>query len=96
MIDENKFWELIRSWEYQTYNQKSAITKLAHPLLNEIILMGPEAIPLLLKALPENWFLAFALHKITTEWPVKNEYAGNGEKIIESWRKWAKRRGYQI
>lgn len=95
MIDENKFWELIRSWEYQTLHESSATRILCNASLNEVIQMGPEVIPLVLKALPENWFLAFALHKITGEWPVRDEYAGNGEKIIESWRKWANKRGYK-
>ncbi len=96
MIDENKFWELVRNWEYQTRFQSSATAILSHPALSEIIQMGPEAIPLILKALKDNWFLSFALHKITNEWPVKDEYAGNGEKIIECWQKWARKHGYQI
>lgn len=95
MIDENRFWELVRNWEYQTkfYSDSSRI--LSHPSLNEIILMGHEAIPLILRALKDNWFLSFALHKITGEWPVKKEYAGNGVKITECWLDWAQKRGYK-
>jgi hypothetical protein len=95
MIDENKFWELIRIWEYQNAGVSSSTVILSHPALSEIITMGTEAIPLLLKALHENFHLAYALHRITGEWPVKQEYAGNSGKIIESWMKWAKRRGYR-
>jgi len=95
MIDENRFWELIRNWEYQTRFQSSSTVILTHPSLNEIILMGYEAIPLILRALKDNWHLSYALHKITGDWPVKKEYAGNGEKITECWLKWAKQRGYQ-
>jgi hypothetical protein len=96
MIDENKFWDLVHKWEFETRFQSSTTSILTHPLLNEVIQMGPEAIPLILKGLKDNWFLAFALNKLTGEWPVNEEYAGDGEKITECWFKWAKRHGYQV
>lgn len=96
MIDENKFWELIRVWEYQTKYEKKASVILSHPSMYEIIQMGPDAVPIILKALKENWHLSFALHKITGAWPVKNEYAGNQEKITECWLNWATKHGYSI
>jgi hypothetical protein len=96
MIDENKFWELVRQWEYDTKYSSSAAQTLSHPSVTAIIQMGQEAIPLAVKALKENWFMAFVLHKLTNEWPVKDEYKGNQSKIIESWRKWATKHGYQL
>ena len=95
MIDENKFWELINKWEFDTRFMSSSRDILSHSSLNEIILMGHEAIPALLVAMKENFHLAFVLHKITGEWPVRDEYAGKGDKIIESWQKWARKHGYQ-
>lgn len=96
MIEENKFWDLIRQWEYDTRHSSSATQILSHPSVHSIIRMGQEVIPLVLKAMKENWHLTFVLHKLTGEWPVKDEYKGNGPKIIEAWRKWAKKRGYKV
>lgn len=96
MIDENKFWDLTRQWEFDTKYQSSSSQILSHPSVTSIIQMGQEVIPLALKALNDNWFMAFVLHKVTGDWPVKDEYAGNSRKIIEAWRKWAKKHGYQI
>lgn len=95
MIDENKFWDLIRQWEYDTRNTSSANQIFGHTSVASIIRMGQEAIPLVLKAMKENFHLTFVLHKLTGEWPVKDEYAGNGPKIVECWQKWARKRGYQ-
>jgi hypothetical protein len=96
MIDENKFWELVRQWEYETKYFSSPTQTLSHPSVTAIIQMGQEVIPLAIKALKDNWFMAFVLHKLTNEWPVKDEYKGNATKIIEAWRKWAAKHGYKI
>ncbi len=96
MIDENKFWDLIRQWEFDTKYSSSATQILGHPSVTAIIQMGQEAIPLVLKAMKENFHLAFVLYKLTGEWPVRDEYKGNGPKIIEAWRKWARKRGYKF
>lgn len=96
MIDENKFWELMRRWEFDTRLQSSSAQTLSHPSVAAIIQMGQEVIPLALKALPDNWFVAFILHKVTGEWPVKDEHKGNSAKIIEAWRKWARKHGYKV
>ena len=95
MIDENKFWDLVRRWEYDTKYNSSAAKSLSHTSVASIIQMGQEVIPLVLKAMKDNFHLTFILHELTGEWPVKNEYAGNGPKIVECWRKWARKRGYQ-
>lgn len=95
MIDEKQFWELVKQWEYETTYATTSQT-LSHPSVTAIIQMGPEAIPLVLKAMNENFHFTFVLHKLTGEWPVKDEYKGNGPMIIECWRKWAQKHGYKI
>lgn len=95
MIDENKFWELVNKWEFDTRFNSTVRDSLAHPAITEIILMGYDVIPLVLTAMKGNYHLAFVLHKITGEWPVKDEFAGKSDKIIECWQKWAKKRGYR-
>ncbi len=96
MIDENKFWDLIRKWEFDTKYASSATQVLGHTSVAALIQMGPEIIPLALKAMKDNYHLAFVLHKLTGDWPVKDEHKGNGPAIISAWRKWAHRHGYQV
>lgn len=96
MIDENAFWELIDVWEMDTKFYSSATDILSHWSVTSLIGMGQEIIPLVLVAMKDNFHLAYVMHKITGAWPVKNEHAGNGPKIIESWYRWAKKQGYQI
>jgi hypothetical protein len=95
MIDENKFWELVAVWHMETRFLSSATNILTHPAINSMIQMGPEVIPLVLRALKDYWHLAYVLHKVTGEWPVKDECAGDGDKINECWYRWAKKHGYQ-
>src|SRR5271157_2159539 len=40
MIDENKFWELIRQWEFDTKYLSSSTQILGHPSMTTIIQMG--------------------------------------------------------
>jgi len=96
MIDENKYWDLVRQWEFDTRNTSSAAQILGHPSVAGLIQMGQEIIPMVLKTMKDNYHFTFVLHKLTGEWPVKDEYKGNGPKIIEAWRKWAKKHGYQV
>jgi hypothetical protein len=93
MVDEYKFWELVRTWEHQNKNNNSA-DRFFHPAMAEIISMGYDVIPLLLEAIKDNYHWAMALHKITGAWPVKQKFAGNEEKIIECWVKWGKTNGF--
>jgi hypothetical protein len=96
MIDEKQFWEHVRKWENDSKYAPSTTQILSHPSVTTIIQMGPEAIPLALEAMKENFHLTYVLHKLTGEWPVKDEFKGNGPKIIECWRKWAQKHGYKI
>lgn len=95
MIDENKFWELVTVWQMDTRFKEAAADILTHSAVTSLIQMGPEAIPLALRGLKDNWYLAYVLHKITGEWPVKDEFAGDADKINECWYRWAKKHGYQ-
>lgn len=96
MIDENKFWDLVRQWEYDTRYAPSAAQILGHASVAAMIQMGPEVIPLVLKAMKDNFHLAFVMHKLTGEWPVKDEHKGNAPAIISAWRNWANRHGYKV
>lgn len=93
MVDEKRFWDLVGTWEHQNKNNNSR-DKFFHPAMTEIVGMGYEVIPLLLIAIKENYHWAMALHKITGAWPVKEKFAGDESKIIESWIKWGQTNGF--
>lgn len=96
MINEEKFWQLMRQWEFDAKYQSSPAQVFRHPSVAALIQMGQEVIPLALKALKDNWYVAFVLHKVTNDWPVNDEHKGNSAKIIEGWRKWAHKHGYSF
>lgn len=67
-----------------------------HPAYQEIIRLGPEVIPLLLRDLEENhthWFTA--LEAITGTNPVPPSASGKIPEMAEAWLCWARKNGYQ-
>ena len=66
-----------------------------HPAYQQIIGMGPAAIPWLLAELerePDHWF--WALKSITMVDPVSADERGDIHKMAQAWLKWGKDRGY--
>jgi hypothetical protein len=60
----------------------------------QIIGMGPGAVPLILAELSQetdHWF--WALEAISSENPVPPEAAGDVEKAAEAWLDWGRRKG---
>ena len=96
MIDENKFWQLLDTWKRDIRYTSSATEILTHSSVNGLVAMGQESIPLVLKALKGHWYLAYVLHKLTGEWPVKDELAGLESKIVDCWMRWASKHGYKV
>jgi hypothetical protein len=67
----------------------------AHPAYQEIITMGQEVVPLLLRDLeqePDHWFAA--LRAITGAHPVPPEDRGDLHKMAAAWLRWGKDNGY--
>ena len=92
---ETRFRALADQWRRETGGLSSISQKAAHPAHQEIIEMGPAAIPLLLRELQErggHWFMA--LRALSGENPVPREYAGRIPKITECWLEWGRERGY--
>jgi hypothetical protein len=61
-----------------------------HPAYQQIIGMGPVALPFLLRALrrrPEHWF--WALKAITGADPVQPEHRGQVRMMAADWLEWA-------
>ncbi len=90
-----RFEMLKASWETETA-VLSSITEIAmHPAYQQIIGMGPIAIPSILKELkkkPGHWF--WALRAITGEDPVPPEQSGRMRQMAEAWLNWGKEQGY--
>src|SRR5947209_19271125 len=93
---EERFRRLAAAWHRDTDYLSSREEADRHPGYQEIIRLGPEAVPLLLRDLAENhthWFAA--LEAITGARPVPASVAGNIPRMAEAWLRWAKDHGYQ-
>lgn len=93
---EQKFQRLANDWHTAVAHHSSSSKRDNHPAYKEIIALGPPVVPLLLQDLETNhrhWFAA--LTAITGANPVEPEDAGKILKMIETWLKWGKEKGYQ-
>jgi hypothetical protein len=67
-----------------------------HSAYRDIISLGPDVVPLLLRDMEENhthWFCA--LREITGATPIPKSAAGNIPKMVDAWLCWAKDNGYR-
>lgn len=90
-----RFHRLADAWERATGHLSSMSAASEHPAYQEIVSLGPDVVPFLLRDLGENerhWFIA--LRKLTGANPVPPSAAGNVPKMIDAWRQWAKENGF--
>ena len=90
-----RFRALADQWRLETGPISSSTAIAAHPAYQEIIGMGPAAIPLVLRELQErcdHWFAA--LRALSGENPVPREFAGRVPKMRELWLEWGREKGY--
>lgn len=90
---EARFHRLADSWERATAHLSSMSAASEHPDYQEIISLGPEVVPFLLRDLQETE-RHFALRKLTGANPIPPSAAGKVPKMIDAWRQWAKENGY--
>ena len=93
---EEKFRRLAAAWHRETDYLSSMDEAESHPAYQEIIGLGPEVVPLLLRDLAENhthWFAA--LEALTGTRPVPASAAGNIPRMAEVWLRWAQDNGYR-
>ncbi len=91
---ERKFALLRERWQRETAVHSVAVLVAMHDAYQQIIGLGPEVVPLILRVLAEdgspNWF--WALHAIT------GEDAASGIEDVPSavlaWLDWGRRKGY--
>ena len=92
---ETRFRALADQSRWETGPLSSSTAIAAHPAYQEIIGMGPAAIPLVLRELQErggHWFAA--LRALSGENPVPRQYAGRVPKMCEHWLEWGREKGY--
>jgi hypothetical protein len=90
---QKRFGELADQWEKETRNMSSTVHKSMHPAYQDILAMGPQAIPLILDRLRDkggHWFWALA-HLAKTD-PVPASARGNVKKMRDAWLKWGRDR----
>src|SRR5260370_35456861 len=71
--------------------------KFLHPLYLQIIGMGQEIVPLLLRETqrqPGDWHVA--LRSITRLNPTKDEDSGNVVKMSDAWLRWSRQQGHDV
>lgn len=92
---EGKFNSLADRWERETSSLSSPARKAAHPAYQEIIKMGPSAVPLILNRMKSkggHWF--WALSKLTGESPIPRESHGRISEVRKAWLQWGRERGH--
>ncbi len=93
---EPKFNSLVAQWKPAVEAMSSVTTMVLHPAYQQIIALGPRAIPLLLRELDrelDHWF--WALRVLTRENPVPAGIRGNMGAMREAWLAWGKSEGYR-
>jgi hypothetical protein len=93
---EERFNRLAARWKSETRFLSSTNRMAEHPAYQEIITMGDEVIPFILRELesrPDHWFKA--LRAITGAQPVPAEEAGNVPLMAKAWLNWGREHGHQ-
>jgi hypothetical protein len=83
------FRELADEWRQETRFESSMSAITSHRAYRNIISLGDEVVPLLLRELrrrPEPWFAA--LRELTGADPVKPEHRGDTGAMADAWLRW--------
>jgi hypothetical protein len=92
---EARFNRLAREWSASVGNVSSLTAMAEHPKYREIISLGWEVVPFLLRDLQQSHrFWLPALAQITTIQPYDPRDAGNSKRMIDAWIKWGKRKQF--
>jgi hypothetical protein len=91
-----RFQKLAKQWKKETAFTSSQVEKATNPSYQQIIGMGPWAVPLILEELarrPDHWF--WALKAITSNDPAREEDRGDLDKMTRAWLRWAEEKGWR-
>ncbi len=93
--DRAVFEQLADEWVRERPRGLDIHFMIEHPAYQQIIAMGPPAVPWLLQRLaqrPDHWFAA--LHRITGASPVPPESRGHFREMTNAWLEWGRQQGY--
>ena len=91
---EQKFRRLASQWKQDTAILSTADQICMHSAYQQIIGLGPAALPLILRELQrevDHWF--WALYSITGADPIPEESRGNMREMAQVWLEWGRERG---
>src|SRR6266849_5335559 len=86
---QQRFHDLVATWKRERGPHSSSARLAEHPAYQQIIAMGPEVVPLLLRELekePDHWFRA--LHALTGASPVPEQSSGKIKEMAAAWLRW--------
>jgi ribosomal protein S18 acetylase RimI-like enzyme len=90
-----RFYNLASQW-FREVTLTTSVTEICvHPAYQQIIGIGPEVTPFLLRELkrePIYWF--WALRAVTGADPVQPSDRGNIDQMVSAWQSWGKEEGY--
>lgn len=89
-----RFRELLRQWKADVAPISSLTEMAMHPAYQQIIGLGREAVPLILRELerePDHWF--WALKAITGVDPVESARKGRVREMALAWLRWGREQG---
>jgi hypothetical protein len=92
-----RFRRLAEKWYRETRFTSSIHEIVMNKHYQQIIGLGPPAVPLILaemKRRPHFWF--WALRSITGANPVRKDMAGNLGRMTDAWLGWARRHGFNV
>lgn len=90
----DRFHSLVKTWCEECAHLSSVREMVLHPAYQQIVGMGPNALPFIFARLehePEHLF--WALRAITGEDPVPPEHRGNINRMTQEWLRWAEKSG---
>src|SRR5437870_4870848 len=92
---EQRVARLLARWRAEVAPLSSSTRRLAHPAYQEIIALGTEALPFLIRDLQQtrDGHLSKALTAITGAHPVPPEARGRISEVAEAWLRWAEAQG---
>lgn len=89
-----KFRVLARRWRRETGSLSSPTQIAMHPAYQQIIGMGQDALPFIVRELesqPDHWF--WALRAIAGVNPIPPSHRGQIAEMVRDWLNWARREG---
>lgn len=92
--EEARFLDLVATWKRARGPHSSSARLAEHPAYQQIISMGPEVVPWVLRELerePDHWFRA--LRALTSADPVSPEHRSKVREMAEDWLRWGREQG---